>query len=130
MARVADRGHDDNPGARRGLGGARQVIVEVARLVVAAAGDVDDADAVPRPPRRHPLEASPDVVVDDPRRGADLDEDQLGFVREAAVAERVARVAEQKPFPAATTEVIIPCHDETSASRRARRLRRGDARSW
>ena len=85
VAQVARRGHDEQARARRRLGGLREAVLEVARLVVPAAAHVHDADAVAPPVADHPLDPAADVVVLDPARGADLDQDEAGLGGEAAV---------------------------------------------
>ena len=52
------------------LGGLREAVLEVARLVVAAAAHVHDADAVALAVADHPLEPAADVVVLDAPGGA------------------------------------------------------------
>ena len=83
--RLPGRGHDEEPRARRRLGGLREAVLEVARLVVPAAAHVHDADAVAPPVADHPLDPAADVVVLDPARGADLDQDESGLGGEPAV---------------------------------------------
>ena len=80
------RGRDDeDPGAGRLLGGLREAVEEVRRLVVPSAGDVADPDSVALPVPHDPLEAAADVLVGDPPRGAHLHEDDVHLGGEAPV---------------------------------------------
>jgi hypothetical protein len=86
VAGVTGGADDDDAMADGGLGHAGEVVGEVGGLVVAAAGDVEDADVVAHHVGEGPLDAEGDVVVADAREATDLEEDDLALAGEALVA--------------------------------------------
>ena len=85
MAEVArGRAHQQALG-RRPIRHLREPVLQVARLVVAPAAHVHDADAVALPVANDPGEAAANVVVLDPPRRAHLDEHEVRLRGQALI---------------------------------------------
>ena len=85
MSRVADRAYDRDPGGSAEFYSFRQRVVEIALFIIAACGNVHDANIVFLSIRKHPLESLLNIFFGYPTGAGELYQNDIRIGRKAAI---------------------------------------------